>query len=58
MEAKFLWEQVCVSDIPKRLVPHVLEDAKSLKIGIARQSQALYFCKKLKTDIVRYKCKC
>ena len=51
-------EQVCVSGIPKRFAPHVLEDAKSLKIGIARQFQALYLCKKLKTDIVRYKCKC
>ena len=48
LEAKFLWEQVSVSDVPKRLVPHVLEDAKSLKIGIARQFQALYLCKKLK----------
>ena len=51
-------EQVCVSGIPKRFAPHVLEDAKPLKIGIARQFQALYLCKKLKTDIVRYKCKC
>lgn len=51
-------EQVCVSGIPKRFAPHVLEDAKSLKIGIARQFQALYLCKKIKTDIVRYKCKC
>ena len=48
LEAKFLWEQVSVSDVPKRLVPHVLEDAKSLKIGIARQFQALYLCKKIK----------
>ena len=31
---------------------------KSLKMGIARQFQALYLCKKLKTDIVHYKCKC
>lgn len=58
LEAKFLVEQVCVSGIPKRFAPHVLEDAKYLKIGIARQFQALYLCKKLKTDIVRYKCKC
>ena len=41
-------EQVCVSGVPKRLAPHVLEDAKSLKIGIARQFQALYLCKKIK----------
>lgn len=48
IKEKLFGEQVCVSGIPKRLAPHVLEDAKSLKIGIARQFQALYLCKKLK----------